>query len=64
MVEQVPFFLLVTKLEVIFQELIFKLGYKMVMEFEVNETMAKVSLKTVGELEEIVRFKKLLSLHI
>jgi hypothetical protein len=64
MVEQVPFFLLVTKLEVIFQELIFKLGYKMVMEFEVNETMAKVSLKTVGKLEEIVRFKKLLSLHI
>ena len=64
MVEKVPFLLLVTKLEIIFQKLVFKLGYKMVMEFEVNETMAKVSLKTVGKLEEIVRFKKLLSLHI
>jgi hypothetical protein len=53
MVKHTPFLSMISLLQIVFKELIFKLSHKVVMHFEVYEAMAVVSLKAICDLDKV-----------
>jgi len=55
---------LITGLDKVFEDLVLELSNKVVMNLKIDEAMAKICLKAVSYLKEILRFSKLLSLNV
>ena len=55
MIQETTFLWLVGSLNVVFEDLILKLGNEVVMDLEIHKAVAVVCLKAVGYLEEKLR---------
>lgn len=64
MIKHSSFLRLISDLDEVFQDLVFKLRNETVVNFKIYKTVAVVSFEAIGHLKEVLRLQQLLSLHI
>ncbi len=63
MIQKTAFLSLIGLLDEVFEDLIFKLGHQRLIDFEVDKTVAEVSLEAICHLDEIRGLSQLLLLN-